>query len=839
MVGFVMVGSAGCSDHSSEPTNSGSGGKSHVGAGGEGSEVGGAGGEGAGGGGGEDSGGADTASGGNGIENAGGNASSVGGSTSGGTSAVAGAATGATGGIAVAQAGSSTTSGVGGRTGTGGKATGVAGAAGAAGHGTCPSGSTSLCVLSGSALGTAPADSDCDGIPDAIEIGPNGKQPLDTDGNATADYLQVDSDADTIPDSAEVGAVCNLPRDSDGDNLPDYRDTDSDGNGIPDAQESTTDTDADGTGDWADLDDDGDFLSDLLELGISAATPRDTDADGIPDLKDTDSDNDNILDRDERASDPDVDGLPNYRDPDSDADGVADKAEAGDGALLTPPVDSDKDGLADFLDLDSDDDGLLDSVEDANHDGILDPGETDRSKSDTDGDGVSDLIEVAAGTDPAKVNDTPAAHGNFVFLMPYQKAPSPSQATLDFATKISWADIFLLIDTTRSMDGEIANLQQSLTSLIIPRLAADIDSIAIGVGSYRDFPSSTYGTAGDWPFRLDHRIMTVKGTAGVASLQSVVNGLAAGGGNDTYEASWEALHQVAKGNGNSTGGASIAAFDAATSYPSAAAAGESLGTIPGVGFRSGALPIAVLFTDAPGHNTDSPLVTANDYAAPVSAARSTQVIDEFNAMSAKIIGVTSGTSIARDDVLTAVNGTGATVPPKAWGTGASRPLGCAADQCCTGLAGAGEAPNSAGSCPLAFRMNDDGSGLGAAVVTAIEVLTTYGAIDVSARPVDDPTDSVDAVSSFIDGIIANPFAGAPCDSGLTAVDRNGDGKLDTFVDVLPGKRVCFDVIPKTNSSVPATEAPQMFKASISILGDEVTLLDSRSVYFLVPPAAPQ
>jgi hypothetical protein len=772
------------------------------------------------------------------------------GTAAGGVEASAGANNGQAG---EAQAGSSgTVTGAAGRAGansagaagkgTGGhkNSAGSAGMAGVAGNaGFCTSDTATNCVVSGTALGPSPKDSDCDGIPDAIELGPNGKEPRDSDGDGKPDYLSLDSDNDTIPDSVEVGPTCNLPRDTDSDGLPDYRDTDADGNGTLDERESQADSDGDGTPDFADLDDDGDFLTDVMEIGGDPLNPLDTDHDGIKDWKDTDSDNDTILDRDERANDADKDGLPNYRDLDSDGDGILDAIEAGDADLKTPPVDTDADALPDFLDLDSDGDGLLDAVEDKNLDGVLDPGETSRTKADTDGDGVSDLIEVAAHTDPQSAADNPAAHGNFVFLEPYQQPPSPISATLDFTSKISLADIFLLIDTTRSMDGEIANLQESLATVIIPQLAAQIDSIAIGVGSYRDFPTSTYGSTGDWPFKLEHRVMTVRTTAGIASLQAAVNGLSAAGGNDYYEASWEALHQVAKGIGNATGGASVAAFNAASAYPAAPPEGESTGTIPGVGFRSGALPVAVLFTDAPGHNTDSPTVTANDYVSPVSAAHSTQTISELKAMSARLVGVTSGLGDARADELAGITATGALVPAAAWGTGTARPAGCAVDQCCTGLSGVGEAADSGSRCPMSFLMSDDGSGLGTAVVAAIKVLTSYGSINVSAHPIDDPSDSIDAVAAFIDGIVANPTAGPPCDSGLTAIDTTGDGRLDTFINVLPGKRVCFDVIPKTNQLVSPKDDPQMYKASIQVLGENVTVLDTRNVFFLVPPAPPQ
>jgi hypothetical protein len=785
------------------------------------------------------------ASGSAGKTSAGGNVNTGGSDSAGGASGSAGkggasgpggnANTGGTSG-STGKGGTTSTAGTGGNYPNGGSVTtaGTAGAAGSSGV-SCPSAK----ILCGASVGGK--DSDCDGIADSLEIGSDVAHPIDTDGDGKPDYLDDDSDADGIPDNVEVGSDCSSPRDSDGDKIPDYRDTDSDNNGIKDSAESSADTDGDGLVDGIDLDDDGDLLPDTMEIGPNPSSPLDTDADGTPDIKDRDSDGDTILDHDERAGDPDGDGIPNFRDRDSDKDGISDAIEAGDANLTTPPVDTDSDGLPDFVDLDSDGDGLIDAAEDKNGNGILDTGESSRTKTDSDGDGVSDLVEVAAGTDPLNAGDNPAAHGNFYFTVPYTEPPNPTRGTFDFATKISRADAFFLMDTTGSMGGCISNLQTSLSSVIIPQLAAQIASIGIGIGSYRDFPTSSYGSTGDWPFQLEHRIMTVTTAAGIASVQSRVGTLSAGGGNDTNESSWEALHQVATGTGNTTGLSSVPAFNNATAYPTTPTTGESLGTIPGAGFRTGALPIITYITDAPGHNTDTATVTASDYLASsgIVSTRSTQAIAELRGIGARVIGVTPGTTgsvtPARYDQLAVVNATATTVPPTAWGTGTSRPTGCGATQCCTGVSGAGEAVDTSGNCPLSFLVDTSGAGLGSAIVTAIQVLTTYGTMNISARPVDDPSDAVNAVSAFIDSIVANPTAGAPCDTGLTAADTDGDGRLDTFVGVKPGKRACFDVVPKSNVTVLPTTAPQMFKAAIEVIGDSVAVLDTRNVYFLVPP----
>ena len=50
--------------------------------------------------------------------------------------------------------------------------------------------------------------------------------------------------------------------------------------------------------------------------------------------------------------------------------------------------------------VDSDGDGLPDLNEDTNRNGLVDPGETDPAKADTDGDETPDGAEVRLGTDP-------------------------------------------------------------------------------------------------------------------------------------------------------------------------------------------------------------------------------------------------------------------------------------------------------------------------------------------------------------------------------------------------------------------------------------------------------
>ena len=226
------------------------------------------------------------------------------------------------------------------------------------------------------------ADNDGDGLADSQLSTP--LPVTDTDGNGTPDYQQLDSDADGIPDSVEAGNSPARPVDTDGDSVPDFQEEDSDKDGIPDA----------------------------VEAGDNPTTPVDTDGDNVPDYREEDSDNDTIPDAVEAGSDPeipadtDVDGTPDYREEDSDNDTIPDAVEAG--SDPENPADTDADGTPDFQEEDSDNDAIPDQVE---------AGSDPESPVDTDGDGTPDFREEdsdndsipdseEAGSDPSNPEDS-------------------------------------------------------------------------------------------------------------------------------------------------------------------------------------------------------------------------------------------------------------------------------------------------------------------------------------------------------------------------------------------------------------------------------------------------
>lgn len=169
--------------------------------------------------------------------------------------------------------------------------------------------------------------------------------------------------------------------------------------------------------------------------------------------------------------------------------------------------------------------------------------------------------------------------------------------------------------------------------------------------------------------------------------------------------------------------------------------------------------------------------------------------------------------------------------------GVDRPPGCDVTQCCTGINGTG-VPVDGGFCPLVFGVNAAGAGLGSAIVKAIQVLTQYTFLDITTKVEDEPGDDVDAVAAFVDGVIPNPAGPSPCSQGLTPADTDNDGELDGYSGVLPGTTACFDVLPRTNTTVPPSPELKVYKAKITIFANDVADLDSRTVYFLVPPTLP-
>jgi hypothetical protein len=424
-----------------------------------------------------------------------------------------------------------------------------------------------------------------------------------------------------------------------------------------------------------------------------------------------------------------------------------------------------------------------------------------------------------------------------VFTMPYQDAPKPGSAEFATSTAIQRADVVFAMDNTGSMGGEVSNLKQSLRALI-GAIRSEVRDTALGVVGFEDFPDYPFGISGDRPFRLLHRVMTTSSTRGLASLQAGVDKYEVQftSGADTPESGWEMLYQLATGKG--LPGGLVPPFDGATAAPTSAQAqamDEEVGGLGGVGFRRGALPLVVWITDAPSHNSRV-AGSGHPYPASYGAATSDIAMTAVQERGVKVLGVLSddGEERARPDVHHAVTGTGAVVPPGAWGEAGQRPAGCGAGLCCTGVGGTGVPPEGDG-CPLVFSVRGDGSGLSDTVVDAVKTLTGFLSLEISAVLVDDPGDEVDT-AVFVERLVARPGAAAIC-TDLSTRDDDGDGHPDTFVKVSAGSTACFALEVRKNTSVAPQREQKEYPATVELRGDGVTVLASRKVRFVVPGSA--
>lgn len=630
-----------------------------------------------------------------------------------------------------------------------------------------------------------PSEDDVDGdtIRDADEGQPAA---IDTDGDGTPDYADQDSDGDGIPDYREAGDLdkATPPLDSDGDGTADFRDRDSDDNGREDGLDGLDELDGDGVANYADRDDDGDGIDDVIELGPDPHQPVDSDGDGAADYRDTDSDADGILDLHEGGTDYDGDGVASYLDDDSDGDCVADALEAH-GA---PPADTDGDHHADFLDRDSDNDGVPDASEDANCNGVVDPGESSATSDDSDGDGVSDLVEIAAGTSPTDPASNPQAQGDFVFVEPYQAPQSPASSDLDFSTKLQAVDLYVLLDRSGSMSTEITTVKDNLATVV-----NNVACPPLGNGAVGNCIPDLWAGAGTIGYQ----------GSGVEAFQSWVDirpnpsfgslPITEPWGCCDEPLTYAALAAVTGEGGASYGLGAVPARASCAGSPAAAAGYATFGYPC---FRQGALPVVLLATD------EAPLdASAQTYKNPGWDAI---VKPAFLAVKARLVGIVGSGFVPNTDV---------DLMKMATDTGAVDAL--------------------AGNAPLVF----DGAGTTAAAAIETGILRLAGGLplDMSAIASDDMSDAVDAIASFVDHLETLQLGTAQCASGLSDVDTDADSYKDKFVGVRTGTPVCWRVVSRPNTSVPATDAPQLFRATVTVYGDGVTELDRRDVYFLVPP----
>ena len=484
------------------------------------------------------------------------------------------------------------------------------------------------------------------------------------------------------------------------------------------------------------------------------------------------------------------------------------------------PGDADGDGIPDATDDDADNDGLTNAEE-------MELG-TDPYNPDTDGDGVTDFGEVAgSGTDPLDPAST-IDEGDFFVVLPYE---GPHELrTLRFGTNIQVADVLFLVDMTGSMQGERSNLIRGLVDVIVPGVQAAIRDVQFAAAGMDDYPVGDYGSGSDRPFYLLREVAPhdqdlgawsiaasasscprdpatsdigriAGGPNGRPDILEAIEGLPCHSGADGPESYVPALWSSATGMGLSWAGGSV---------PDASC--PIVPDEPGMRrgypcFRPGALPIVLLFGDAPFHN-GPPDGSANPYS--FDAPTFVEAVDALDGIGARVIGIFSGN---------------VDVPP---GFGDFSDL-IGRDHY-EAVATATGAVRRDGT-PLVFDIAQDGTGLDDTVVAAITELVGGTPQDVNTRTENVPgnPDEFDATAFIL---------------SITPVEGYGPGGIPgagyeskdatTFYTVTPGTAVDFEV-DFHNAVRPGAERAQIFRARIVVVGNRVADLDTRDVYIVVPP----
>ncbi|MFT5453756.1 MAG: hypothetical protein ACI9K2_000230 [Myxococcota bacterium] len=239
---------------------------------------------------------------------------------------------------------------------------------------------------------------------------------------------------------------------------------------------------------------------------------------------------------------------------------------------------------------------------------------------------------------------------------------------VEFDARHERVDVAMLIDTTCSMAGPLANWTAAF-----PTIASELndlhESVTFGLASYDDYNDASFGSGADKPFILRQQQTSDSLRLRVALADTVLHG-----GADGPESGNEVLYQALVGAGydQNCNRAADAEDDVPPfrASPSDAFGGvvfgvddpgtPGTGELGGLGFREGALPILVITTDNqlrdPEEGYGSPGGCALDAAA-------SDVVSAANAMGARIVGVNTSdwNDVGREQLESLANSTGALV----------------------------------------------------------------------------------------------------------------------------------------------------------------------------------
>lgn len=349
----------------------------------------------------------------------------------------------------------------------------------------------------------------------------------------------------------------------------------------------------------------------------------------------------------------------------------------------------------------------------------------------------------------------------------------PILLPLDTEVVVGRADVLMLIDVTGSMDEEIDQIRATLRDRLVPGIRGAIPDSRLGVATFADFPTGECGGPSDVPFA---QILPIDDD--VARVQAAVDSVATTSGGDPPESQVEGLYQ--------------------------AATGEGLGTIipasfgcPGGGFgypcfRTDALPVILLFTDAPFHNGPGGSEPYPLSCRAEGAHTYAEAVDALNARGIRVMGLFSGARTGRGDLERVAIDTGAV----------------------------------SGGTPLVFDIGAAGESLSTNVIAAVRTLADVIQFDVDTVLVDPvPSDGVDP-RAFVDAVIA---LRAEPPSGVTSIAGG------VFFGVSTGTRVVFQLQLRNDIVVPGV-GPQHFLLEIVFRADGRTRLGSTIIDIVIPGA---
>jgi hypothetical protein len=353
---------------------------------------------------------------------------------------------------------------------------------------------------------------------------------------------------------------------------------------------------------------------------------------------------------------------------------------------------------------------------------------------------------------------------------------TPVRAELELLAEVGKSDIVFLIDVTLSMRQEIDQIRRLLRDRIAPGINEAIPGARLGVATFADFPVGNYGDPDvDYPFRLH-----LRASSELEQVQAAMDSIELGDGRDEPESQVEALYQLATGEG--IGGfvsPSLGCPSGGRGYPC---------------FRDDALPVVLLFTDAPFHEGPSGYAPYASGVLGVTPHVYAEAVGALDALGAKVIGFDSGPGSLSGNHLRAI----------------ARDTGTIDDR----------------GRPLVFDIGTTGANLDNDVVEAVRTFASTLVQDVDAYARDaDPDDGV-RVEDWVQALI--PVSADPM-TGIESIDL----VENVFRGVTVGTVVTFEVVVAAGVVEPGPE-PIIVLADIVFRGDGRNTLDVVRVKLVIP-----